>query len=127
MIRMNKKGFTLVEIMIVVAIIGLLAAIAIPNFLKARTQARKNICISNLRTLYHALEEYMIDQNKSTGVTLDVSSTASDLIGDEDYIKDVPRCPIDNDTYPTLTTGEKPVCPNYSTNSSDPGYGHSLP
>ncbi|MFT5207208.1 MAG: prepilin-type N-terminal cleavage/methylation domain-containing protein, partial [Candidatus Omnitrophota bacterium] len=47
----NNKGFTLVEIMIVVAIIGLLASIAIPNFVQARRTARTNACINNLRTI----------------------------------------------------------------------------
>jgi len=122
MTKLNKKGFTLVEIMIVVAIIGLLAAIAIPNFIKARNQARKNICISNMRTLYHALEEYMIDLNEPTGLTIAVSSDASALIGTTDYVKEVPRCPYDNDAYGTLTTGLKPVCPNV-TSVAD----HTLP
>lgn len=120
----SKKAFTLVEIMIVVAIIGLLAAIAIPNFIKARTQARKNICISNLRTIYHAMEEYMIDMNAATGVSLIVSATGAagvSLIGSDNYIKDVPKCPYDNAGYGPVTTGSKPECPNQS------GSGHVLP
>ena len=52
----RKSAFTLVEIMIVVAIIGLLAAIAIPNFVKARTTAQTNACIANLKQIQGAIE-----------------------------------------------------------------------
>ena len=51
---MRRKGFTLVEIMIVVAIIGMLAAIAIPSFMKSRSEARKSTCVNNLRLIDHA-------------------------------------------------------------------------
>ena len=56
-IQNRKSGFTLVEIMIVVAIIGLLAAIAIPNFVKARTSAQTNSCIANLKQIQGAIEQ----------------------------------------------------------------------
>lgn len=52
-----RKGFTLVEIMIVVAIIALLAAIAIPSFMKSRQDSRRTACVNNLRLLYHAKQQ----------------------------------------------------------------------
>ncbi len=65
-----KSGFTLVEIMIVVAIIGLLAAIAIPNFVKARTTAQKNACVNNLRQIDGAKEQWALENKKATGDTV---------------------------------------------------------
>ncbi len=59
----NKKGFTLVEIMIVVAIIGLLAAIAIPNLLRARLNANESAAKGSLRTLSTAMESYRAAQS----------------------------------------------------------------
>ena len=56
----HQAGFTLVEIMIVVAIIGLLAAIAIPNFVKSRAMAQKNACIANLKAIDGAMNLWAI-------------------------------------------------------------------
>jgi prepilin-type N-terminal cleavage/methylation domain-containing protein len=86
---MNRKlGFTLVEIMIVVAIIGLLAAIALPSFMKARSTSQKNACIENLRQIEGAKEQWAMAANQSTGATLDTGAVSSYLKGSK-----FPACP----------------------------------
>jgi prepilin-type N-terminal cleavage/methylation domain-containing protein len=89
-IKTNKKaGFTLVEIMIVVAIIGLLAAIAIPNFVKARNTAQINACIGNLRQIEGAKQQWAIENKKASSD----SPADSDLFGSTLYLKAKPTCP----------------------------------
>jgi prepilin-type N-terminal cleavage/methylation domain-containing protein len=64
----SRKGFTLVEIMIVVAIIALLAAIAVPNFLRARKRSQATRVLEDLRLLDHAVDQYAIDTGKLSGM-----------------------------------------------------------
>jgi prepilin-type N-terminal cleavage/methylation domain-containing protein len=106
MIKMNKKGFTLVEIMIVVAIIGLLAAIAIPNFIKAREKAQTNACIANLKQLQGAAQVWAID----TGQASDATATKAAL--EPDYIKKWPQEGVANvlTDYASFAINADPVC-----------------
>ena len=101
----RKSGFTLVEIMIVVAIIGLLAAIAIPNFIKAREASQKNACIANLKQIDGAKNTWALENKK---VSTDTPNT-TDLYGATLYIRDQPSCPAAG-TYALGTVSEKPTC-----------------
>jgi len=67
-IQTRRGGFTLVEIMIVVAIIALLAAIAVPNFLRARKRSQATRVLEDLRMLDSATDQYAIENNKTTGM-----------------------------------------------------------
>ena len=100
---MGKGGFTLVEIMIVVAIIGLLAAVAIPNFMRARERAQTNACIANLKQVDGAKTLWALDTGASTGATV----VMTDIV--TAYIKATPSCPAGG-TYTIGTIGTEPVC-----------------
>src|SRR3982751_3752406 len=82
----RNSGFTLVEIMIVVAIIGLLAAIAIPNFIKARTTSQMNACINNLRQIDGAVQQWALETKQGAGAV----AAYSDISG---YLKNAVICP----------------------------------
>src|SRR5579859_3572988 len=90
----SKKGFTLIEIMIVVAIIGLLAAIAIPNFIHARTTSQMNACINNLRQIDGAKQEWALEQKQAATAT-PVATDIQPYMG-RGTAGSLPYCPLDS-------------------------------
>ncbi len=103
----RRGGFTLVEIMIVVAIIGLLATIAIPNFVKARTTAYEKACINNLRQIDGAVQLWATETKQAENATVEYSSIAG-------YLKSQVVCPSGgktfSDSYHLGTVADKPTC-----------------
>ena len=93
------------EIMIVVAIIGLLAAIAIPNFVKARSYSQKNGCIENLRQISSAKTTWALETRHALGDVPD----DTDLFGPVSYIRRKPDCP-GSGTYSLQPVDTKPTC-----------------
>jgi prepilin-type N-terminal cleavage/methylation domain-containing protein len=105
----NKSGFTLVEIMIVVAIIGLLAAIAIPNFVRARASSQANACINNLRQIDGATQQWALENKAGP-------SAAVSFLKIQPYLKNSVLCPSGGTgatfatSYSLNTVTNKPSC-----------------
>lgn len=85
----RQAGFTLVEIMIVCGVIGLIAAIAIPNFLRYREASRRSVCIANLKQMQDAKTQWAFEKSKTATDT----PVLADLIGAENYLRERPVCP----------------------------------
>ena len=114
----SKRGFTLIEIMIVVAIIGLLAAIAIPNFVHARATSQQNACINNLRQIDGAKQEWALEF-KAAATATPGSSDIQPYMG-RGSSGSLPVCPLDSQnqfsvSYSIQALSTAPIC-NIATN-----------
>ena len=110
----QRAGFTLVELMIVVGIISMLAAIAIPSFVRARGQSQTNACINNLRQIDAASQEWALDNRQAPTATVSFTDI-------QPYLKNAVICPAAGDSgtfansYTLTTVSNKPTCNRFST------------
>jgi len=105
MMKMRRaQGFTLVEIMISIAIIGMMALIAIPNYMNARQSTQRGVCIMNLQMLSTAKDLFADDNELATGTSVDLET---DLV--PQYIKTNPECPAGG-AYAVGAVGEAIIC-----------------
>jgi len=118
--RLNESGFTLVEIMIVVAIIGLLAAIAIPNFVHARGVSQANACINNLRQMDGAVQAWALENKKASTAPYTMSVIMPYLKLDSNG--NIPGCPANGVYSAGATVTNSPTC---SLGGNSPA--HALP
>ena len=102
---LGKAGWTLVEIMITVALVGLLAAIAIPNFIHARSTSDEKACLNNLRQIDAGAQQWATENNKQSSDTY----TLTDI---QVYLQRsiIPQCPAGGQYGPSFTVGAAPTC-----------------
>src|SRR5438477_13127757 len=119
LITKARPGFPLVEIMIVVLIIGILLAIAVPNFIKARETSRAKACVANLKQIESAKEQWCMDTKAATNAT----PTDTDLYGASAYIRTTPGCPSGG-AYVIGNMATRPTC-SIGTNGTGASDDHT--
>jgi len=102
--KAGEQGMTLVELTFVILLLALLAAIAIPNFIRARTRPSGNACLANLKQIEGAKEQWALDNKKTAGAPVDAAEVNT-------YLKNstAPRCP-QGGTYTYNPVGKSPTC-----------------
>ena len=127
MLKKRVKGFTLVEIMIVVAIIGIIIAIAIPGFMRAREVSRATSCQENLVKIEGAVDQWAVEYDATDGQTL---ADWNDLVGRTLYIKKTPKCRGKGIYGDWDTVGATPTCsyiPPGWFDTQEGKYDHRIP
>lgn len=122
-----KDGFTLIEVVVTVGVIGILAALATPNFLRYRKEAQMKTCIGNLKTIQSAYEQARLSGAGFALADSGGNMSISGLIGEDRYIKKHLWCPcdkavLDEDAY-EIGEDELPLCVALG---SDEEYPHRL-
>lgn len=104
--KRQEQGFTLVEIMVVLLIVGVLVTLALPSWMGARARAQARTCVANLRQIQQAKEAYAIVSRAPNGATVSMS----DLV--PTYLQEEPRCPAGGGApYEVGAIGSQPTCP----------------
>jgi prepilin-type N-terminal cleavage/methylation domain-containing protein len=119
----NRAGFTLVEIMIVVAIIGLLAAIAIPNFVHSRAKSQATACINNMRQIDSAIQQFAMETDKAPGATINFPSDLTPYIK-LNSASSIPGCPASGNYQAQPVSSTPSVICSLGSNVDPP---HVLP
>jgi prepilin-type N-terminal cleavage/methylation domain-containing protein len=103
--RTQNEGFTLIEIMTVVGIIGMLVTLALPNLIRARSTSQTRICITNLNKIESIKQSWGLEHARS----LNDIPTVADLVGPTSYLKKMPLCPAGGD-YDFRALKENATC-----------------
>jgi len=112
---MRKRGFTLIELAIVVLVIGILIGIAVPQFIRSRSHSQMKSCLSSLRKIEEGKELWAIAEHKGADAECDMS----DIV--PNYVKRLPECPSGG-SYEPNALDEQPTC----TKGTDPTFPHRL-
>jgi prepilin-type N-terminal cleavage/methylation domain-containing protein len=110
-----KRGFTLVEIMIVVAILGLLIAIGVPGFLTARNKSRNSAEKANLKAITDNIASYGINESRDADAIERLWPNATTMADPSSYIRKQLKCPISKVAYSVNTTQNQGSCARHGT------------